>query len=264
MVFDLINNASVLLTAASGNGDVYEYSPTGSQSIFAAVVDPVGIAVNSSSDVFVGLGAVAGGSKIEEFAPNGSVINANFGTNVVAQSLAVNSAGDVFAADNKSGNVYEYGPSGGTPTKIATLSSTTDNYFGMALDAAGDLYISYQNSAVGSTSGGIYELTPNGSGYSLSTFFTAATFLPTAIAIDPGSGNLYLSYVNSLSSPGGGVDVFNNTGGTLTSVPITDLIDSNGYPGGLAVLTPEPGSLFLLVGGLLAIFLFRSRVIAAT
>jgi hypothetical protein len=135
----------------------------------------------------------------------------------------------------------------------------------MTFDNSGDLFITYAQAS----GGGIDEISASGDFsvlYSTATDLPAGsgTELPTGIAYDYLTGDLYMSYTASFSSArGGGIVVIPDESGTLVAtdakVFATIASDTQGAgAGGIVDPTPEPGTLFLSGLGL-AISLFYLR-----
>jgi sugar lactone lactonase YvrE len=155
------------LYVASQTGDtVTSITTSGSKSTFATGLDdPNGIAFKNS-DLFE---ADTGSGKIYEIPAVGihpqkttyaSGLSSPFG-------LAFNNAGDLFVSAGNS--IYEY--TGGTKS---TFASGLDGPTAMAFNAAGNLF-------VGSTSGNIYEFTPDGT----ESVFETGVGDVLGLAIDP-------------------------------------------------------------------------------
>jgi hypothetical protein len=236
---DTIVGSDVLLGAYDGTGlsgaGIYAYSQAGVLSPFNLTVgDPVGLAVGQGGNVYVGAN---GGTTIEELSSTGAFIK-NIATGVDVQSLAVDLAGDIFEADG-SGYVMEIPAGGGSPTKYSSTPLSGGSNFGTAVDLAGNVFVTYDNSL---STGGIDEISSTGA---LSNIYLGS-ILPEDVAFDPQSGNLYMSYLDSSDAPGGGIDVFVGESATPTSFATF----SSGFPGAITDGTPEPGSILLFGGGL--------------
>jgi sugar lactone lactonase YvrE len=171
------------LYESDGSGNIYEFTPGGTQSTFASGLNqPFGLAFDSAGNVFE---ADQFSGNIYEFTPGGTRSTFASGLNNPA-GLAFDSAGNLFVADEGSGNIYEFTP-GGTQS---TFASGLTGPAGLAFDSAGNLFVADL------PSGNIYEFTPGGS---RSTFASGLDF-PTGLAFnsagnlfeaDEGSGNIY-------------------------------------------------------------------------
>jgi serine/threonine-protein kinase len=257
------NSQDDLFETNYDTSSIYEYSLTGVRSTFvsaatdAAFVDPEGIAINGAGDVFVGNND---GSEIDAFGPGGGLLYAPI-TAGVSQvgSLAVDALGDLFEADAGSFRINEFLAGGGTKTVATDLNGA--NFYGLAVDAVGDVFVSYWNMSVG-TGGGIYEIAAGTS--TVASFYSSSTLLPTGLAYDQENGDLYMAYVDSIGGANnGGADYF-----TSLAVPATPgaaqpgvLVANNGLnePYSIAYLTPEPGTIGMLLGGLACLPLLRRR-----
>lgn len=245
-----VSSGPVLLAAASGSGEIYAYSLSGTRTNFASVNDPIGLAVNATTgDVYTGAN---GGTKIEELSPTGATVLNTITTDVSeVDSLATDAAGDLFEADGYTGKINEYLLGGGVTT-VATLTNAAD-FYGMAFDDAGDLFVSYWN---GMSSGGIFEISPTGT---VSSFYSATTVLPVALAYDSDSGELFMSYVTSINGNTGGLVEFNPVSGGTVSALANTVTTTLDQPYGLAALAPEPGTILLFISALLSLSIFRFR-----
>jgi hypothetical protein len=249
----------------AANGDILEYTLSGAVSNFNlatqannAIVNPEGIATDAAGNVYVGASA---GTALDEFSSSGTYVSTLAASGLDIQSLVVNAAGDVLAAESNQ-DLVEF--AGGTET-VLNVTLTGSNHLGMTFDGAGDLFITYTS---GSSNGGIEEITAA----QLSALYSAGTATPTAIystggnggnpllasgiAYDYGSGDLELAYAASFTNQrGGGIQTI-STGGTFIGTLATTMA---GAPQGILDPVPEPGT-FLLSGlGLLAISLFYLR-----
>jgi hypothetical protein len=94
--------------------------------------------------------------------------------------------------------------------------------------------------------------------------------LPAGLAYDSLTGTLYMSYSN-FSSTAGGIDVFNaytascataqvgSICSTAAALPVNNGAASLVAPYGIAINSPEPGTWFLIGGGLLVVPFLRRR-----
>jgi DNA-binding beta-propeller fold protein YncE len=199
-------------TAGNANG-------TGSAATFSA---PAGVAVDSSGNVYV---AEYGNNDIRKITPEGVVTlfagsssatqgDAN-GTGDAASfwnptGVAVDSAGNVYVADESNNQIRMITPGGavtvfaGSPTGAigdsngtgSTASFSAPN--GIAIDSSGNLWVtdSGNNEIREITTPGAVVTTPYGNptaGKTNANGNTAQFHTPTAIAVDPTSGNLFVA-----------------------------------------------------------------------
>jgi len=161
--------------------NIYEFTPNGTQSIFASgLADPEGLAFNSSGDLFE---ADNLSGNIYEFTPNGT--RSTFASGLrYPWGLAFNSSGDLFATVDR-GNIYEFTPNG----TRSTFASGLDHPSGLAFDSSGDLF------EADFGSGNIYEFMSSGT---RSTFATGLSE-PNGLAFNR-SGDLFVtdSSLNSI------------------------------------------------------------------
>ena len=226
-----VNLAQALFVAASGSGNIYEYTPGGGQSIFASgLSNPQGLAFDSAGNLFVSVfvaDSVSG--NIYEYTPDGG--QSIFASGLIdPRGLAFDSLGDLFVADSGSGNVYEYPAGGGQIIFASGLSSPS----GLAFDSEWDLF------EADSGSGIIYEY-PAGGGQSI---FASGLSSPEGLAFDIAgdlfvadvwSGNIYeypaaggqSIFASGLSSPYG--LAFSSAG---------DLFEADGVSGNINEFTP--------------------------
>lgn len=200
-------------------GNIYEYTPDGARSTFATNTGAQACAFNSAGDLFVGASR-----EIDEFKPDGTrSVFASGLTNLVT-AMAIDGAGNVFAAVSVGGIIYEISTNG-IPSIFA---AGVDPFpYGLTFNRAGDLFVSCQGSKsiIEITPGGVtntfvtgsgldypaglafnnagdlfvadnwspgpvYEYTPDG----VQNTFTTISNFPYALAID-GAGNVFVSEV---------------------------------------------------------------------
>jgi len=154
---------------------------------YLAVVPP---GAPGAGDVLV---ADPGNSRIEQFTPSGAFIRA-YGREVDRYAVEEREAGDpVTAAEEDlctatSGDLCQAATPGSAPGQFAAASPTR-----LAIDSAGDVY-----TVESSANFRVQKLTPSGAGFSASVFApslltgTEAADSPTDLALDPGSGDLYV------------------------------------------------------------------------
>jgi len=117
---------------------------------------------------------------INEFTTNGT--ESTFASGLASEGpegLAFNNAGDLFVADNGSGNIYEITPSG-----AQTIFASLYDPEGLAFNSAGDLFVS--------RNGNIYEFTPSGA----QTLFAGGFNNPLGLAFDS-AGDLFMADENA-------------------------------------------------------------------
>jgi sugar lactone lactonase YvrE len=157
-------------------GNIYKFTPGGAQSFFAGGLgmgSAVALAFDSSNNLFVANSPEFPPGNIYEITPGGAVSNFVSGLNGPA-GVAFDSAGDLFEADNGSGNIYEF--TNGVATEMGTFASGLNHPGGLAFDSAGNLF----EADVGS--GNIYEFTPGGM---RSTFATGLSGGQVYLAFQP-------------------------------------------------------------------------------
>jgi phospholipase C len=166
--------------------------------------DPDGIAVGPNGDVWV---SDTGSDRVVEFSPSGTQLaafgSAGSGNGQLdqPQDLAVAPDGDVYVADQGNNRVEEFSASGAYLASIAVATP-----YGVALDAAGDIWVSSPSYADGNA---VYEFAPSGT--QLLTFgATQASYgalsNPGGIAVGP-DGRIYVAQPDY-----GWVTVFNADG----------------------------------------------------
>jgi hypothetical protein len=280
MAADKLNNGSeVILVANEGtiyssgpvaatNGDILEYTLSGAVSTFNVangtngVVNPNGIATDAAGNVYVGAN---GGAALEEFSSTGAYESTLAPSGLDIQSLVVNSAGDVLAAEGNQ-NLVEFSGPGDTNETTLNVTLTGANHLGMTFDSAGDLFITYTSNS-NSYSGGIEEITAS----QLASLYSAGTATPTSIylagsaatpmlasgvAYDYGSGDLELAYATSFSQErGGGIETVSTSGTFVGTLATT----TAGTPEAILDPVPEPGTLFLSGLGLAISIIYLRR-----
>ena len=143
-----------IITTVAGDG-TQGYSGDGGPATLAELSQPDSVAVDAAGDLFI---ADAGNNVVREVTPAG----------VIATVAGDGSAG--------------YGGDGGPAT-----AASMDNPAGVAVDAAGDLFIADENNAC------VREVTPDGTIHTIATTTgTDGQTGPTGVAVD-GSGDLFIA-----------------------------------------------------------------------
>jgi sugar lactone lactonase YvrE len=259
--------AQNLFVADSGSGNIYEFTPDGTQFIFASGLNNTAtLALDSIGDVFV-----AGYEEIYKFSPDGTKstfatfvpgmsepwglafdlmgnlfvsdvlslngqiykftadgVKSTFASGLkIPTALAFNRAGNLFAADIGSGNIYEISPDG----TQSTFASGLYTYLGMAFDSAGDLFVADE------ISGNIYEITPDRT----QSTFASGLYGAIALAFDS-TDNLFVS--EHFPSPSDGDEIIKITPSGAQSVFASGL----NYPDGLVFAPPAVQTQTVYIG----------------
>ena len=113
----------------------------------------------------------------------GCVVQRSFASGLNGpEGLAFDSAGILYVADEGSGNIYKFKPTGARSTFTSGLTSP----MGLAFDRAGNLFVTDEGS------GNIYEFKPTG----VRGTFAFGLSGPTGLAFDS-AGNLYVACFGS-------------------------------------------------------------------
>jgi sugar lactone lactonase YvrE len=180
--------------------------PSGGQSIFgnAAHAQFEGVVTNSAGNVFavaIDQGVPFAGT-IYKFAPNGTRTKIG-STPGQTFGLALDSAGNLYAADAWDAIIYKFAPNG-TRTEFAGSSAFGNVSFpvGLAFDSAGNLFVSTEGNRGNDT---ILVFTPAG----METTFATGLTQPRGLAFDS-AGNLFVA--ETLAAPDGDVLEFTTSG----------------------------------------------------
>ncbi len=169
------NSAGNLFEADFGSGNIYEFTPGGTQSTFATLPanGPAQIAFDSAGNLFV---SDQYDNSIVEITPEGQTNTFATGLNEPA-GLAFDKAGNLFEADFGSGNIYEFTNNNGTLSSnlliFATISIVGPD--GLVFDSSGNLFVS------NGSEHGIIEISPNGT----QTTFISSLGFANGLAFQP-------------------------------------------------------------------------------
>lgn len=184
LAFDKAGNLYASNYGQSGN-NVVKITPGGVVSVFAfdGIALPDGLTIDSSGHLLVGSYL---GSHLQKFDTNGNLVATIYSTVYHVNGLAVDRAGNVYAANSfVGGNIEKFDPDG-----VGTVfASHLYPSYGIAADAADNLYIAYDYEDL------IYKYAPDGSS---AVFATNGLTTPRSIAFDS-LGNLFV--VNSGTNP---------------------------------------------------------------
>jgi sugar lactone lactonase YvrE len=177
------------LYESDGSGNIFKFTPGGTQSTFASgLSQPFGLVFDSVGNLFE---ADQSSGNIYKFIPGGTRSTFASGLNAPA-GLAFDSAGNLFEADEGSGKIFKFTPAGARSTFASGLNTPV----GLAFDSAGNLFATDVGNDI------IYEFTPAGT----RSIFASGLNSPAGLAFDR-AGNLFEADETSGSifkfSPGG-------------------------------------------------------------
>src|SRR5450432_631650 len=175
LAFDTSGN---LYAANFAGGNVQKFTPAGSGTVFANVIQPTGLAFDSDGNLYVS----NSGGTIEKFSSNGASLGtfADTGLNN-PEGLAFDSLGNLYAANNGSDTIEKFSPGG---VDLGAFASTgLSGPIGLAFDSAGNLY------AVNSRTATIEKFLPDGS----ASLFADTDFSPAFLVVQIGPTLINLS-----------------------------------------------------------------------
>ena len=210
-----IGKGQISVTTLAGNGSQSSVDGTATTASFDS---PYGVAVDATGNVYV-----VAASEIRKISPTGIVTTlagnstggSADGTGSAASfngpiGIAVDAAGYLYIGDTYNNKIRKVSPSGVVTTLAGSGSNgstdgtgsaaTFSQPFGVALDAAGNLYVADQSNKIRkvSPSGDVTTLAGSGTGGSADGTGSAASFYyPSGVAVDA-AGNVYVTdYYNS-------------------------------------------------------------------
>ncbi len=172
--------AADLYVSANVAASIFKIAPDGTQTTFASVPTPRGLAFDSAGNLYV---ADTSNQRILKITPAGAQSTFASGLNVPI-SIALDSAGNLFVADTGANAIYKFTPAGAQ----STFASSLNRPAALAFDKAGNLFESDGNS------GSIFKFTPSGTQSTYATGLNA----PAGLIFDS-QGNLYEVDQNTLS-----------------------------------------------------------------
>jgi glucose/arabinose dehydrogenase len=199
-------NLYVSANVPGGNHEVFEFTPSGVQSIYASGLNnPRGLAFDSIGNLFTTTAHDAGEieiGKVLKFNLKNHVSTAGSASKFFFEGLAIDVAGNVYVMANDdtspivASTIYKFTPSG---DKIV-FGSLPSQGWGLAFDSAGNLYAAQGPVGLDADST-IYEFAPDGT----RTIFAgpdafATGEYPVGLAFDS-SGNLFVS-IETFGDPG--------------------------------------------------------------
>lgn len=235
-----IDNTGKLYTTLYTGGNVAEYDTKNNTLVSSALTTlgmsfPTGLALQGNN-LFV---ASQGSQRISQYdATTGSLINANFITNVYnPTAMVIDAAGRLYVTNNGgSVSVYSAATGGAINTNFITGLVTP---MGLALDNAGRLYVS-------ATNGNTVSVYDSLTGTLLNSSLIAGLVNPRALTFDA-SGNLYVSsYDNNTSSFI--VGKYNPLTGAAINANLVAVGSSIGGLGFVPAAVPEPATYAVIFG----------------
>jgi sugar lactone lactonase YvrE len=237
----------------NGAGSIYEYTPTGVQSLFASELSaPRGVAFDGLGNLFVANTTFDDPSQtfqgtIVKITPDGvQSLFATIAGNVILEGLAFDRASNLFvivvdANDLHSASTIYKITRGGVQSTFGTLPFLS---LGLAFDGAGNLFAATVGDPTVANSAAIYKFTPDGTKTVFADQSAFGDFNgPAGLAFDR-FGNLFAS--TEAATPAGTDTILKFTPNGVESTFATDL----DWPRGLAF--DRSGNLFVAERGAFA------------
>jgi hypothetical protein len=202
-----------LFVSAPNIGAIYKILPDATQTTFAQVGGPRGLAFDSGGNLFVGDSSTG---TIIRITPAG--VHSTFASGLTTpHSMAFDTLGNLFVADIGTNAIYKFTPAGAQSTFASNLSRPA----GLAFDSAGNLYESEGNGT------SILKFTPAGV---QSTFGTGVN-QPAGLCFDS-QGFLYEADQGTdrvlKFAPNGTSTIFATLDSSVDNAPVRPIVDSAG------------------------------------
>jgi uncharacterized protein (TIGR03437 family) len=252
-----------VITTIAGNG-VRGYTGDGGAAINAELVFPVGVAVDSSGNVYI---ADYGNSTVRKVSTNGTITTfagtgawgyggdggpASKATLGAPYGLAIDPAGNIYVSDTSNLNIRKITPDGNIQTVVTNVNAES-----IAVDAAGNIYFpDYVSSTV-------QKILPSGSQFAIAGTFTAsysgdgglaaaaALNQPHGVAVDS-AGNVYVAdtgnqLIRLLTPAASTVSIANAASGAAATIAPGEIVVIYGPgigPSTLAVNQPDANGVY--------------------
>jgi sugar lactone lactonase YvrE len=254
------DGAGNLYVADSGDGTILKIDSAGNVSTFASGLNgPAALAFGQSGNLYVATPANQSILKIDS-SGNKSVFATGIAFNTDGAHLTTDNAGNVYA--NTDFTIERFDSNGNRST-VASIGPGTWQE-GMAVDAAGQLYVAWQDPGIVQGNGGLKTAFSDFPA-PCATDFHAGSDRPSDLAFDA-NGNLYAYFGLMIYGSGTGVDngvliEFGANGDN--SVVATDVAGTSSICGYIAIqpaleAVPEPAT-WTMVSGLAAVLCLRRR-----
>ena len=179
----------------SDNGAIYQYTPTGTPSVFASPLNlPRGLTFDKAGNLFA---AISGDGTVVRFGPNAtqSTVATNLGD---PEGMAFDGFQNLYVSDAL-GALYKIAPGGAVSTVFRASdygTLLTHQFFGVAVDKANNVYLA------DSVQKAVYRFTPQGQ---QSIFAPASNLQPVGLTF--AGQNLFLAsdYEDGDGSNGAGI-----------------------------------------------------------
>ena len=136
LAFDAAGNLFV-----SDGHSVFKYTPDGTKSTFAAGLNPLGLSFDGKGNLFVADDTVTSAKgSILKFTPDGK--RTTFATGISSEGMGFDRSGNLFVSQDDS--IFKFTPQGVKSTFV--VSKPFPNFTDLAFDAAGNLFVTDEHS----------------------------------------------------------------------------------------------------------------------